>query len=106
MLGLIHRWVYFGPQHFDRFPRLQADIAPLEARNRLKLAQYRLGRYTDSMYPGSRPADYVSRSVLGLISVYNILPVGIVAGSGTVADLQSTQQDLLKSRASRGFATW
>ena len=54
----------------------------------------------------SRALRNVCRSVLGLIRVYNLLPVQIVEASATVKDFQSALQELVLLRALRGESDW
>ena len=81
MLGLIHRSLLGrGPPHFKKLFRLQD---PGGERGRTRLAQAR-HRFQLEEFEGTQ--EYVCRSVLGLIRVYNLLPVQIVEASATVKD--------------------
>lgn len=66
MLGLIHRSVLDkGPQHFQQFFKRQ-EVAPPPGRHKLHVVEHRNGDYTDFIFPGSCPAEYINRSGLGL----------------------------------------
>ena len=75
-------------------------------RHRLQLQEWQDGDYTDNMLPSSAPAQYITRSVLGLVSVYNRLPAEIVESSTSVSDFQSKLQDYMKQRACSGDEQW
>ena len=104
MLGLIHRTVLgAGPSHFKQFFKRDAN-AP-HARHRFALAEWQ-GDESDFELPGSSPAQYISRSALGLCKVYNLLPARFVESAPTVKLFQKQLQDLLKSYAGHGFTNW
>jgi hypothetical protein len=93
MLGLIHRAVLgLGPPHFRKHFRLEGTGA---GRHRRHLVDPR---------PVYR-AHIVSRSALGLIAVYNLLPEGVVAARD-VSAFQCALQQLVKSRCRHGCADW
>ena len=71
-----------------------------------KLQEYRSGHSSDYVFPGSKPSEYIWRSALGLVSVYNLLPPDVVLGSATVSIFQAKLQDLTKSRARQGASDW
>ena len=109
MLGLIHRSVIEkGPAHFSQFfrrvegPKEKYGVS-LHA---WQLQEYRSGHSLDYVFPGSKPAEYIWRSALGLVSVYNLLPPDVVLGSATVSIFQAKLQDLTKSRARQGASDW
>ena len=94
LLGLIHRTVLCkGPSHFKEF------FVPTgaEGKHRFQLKEFRHVHFSDYMFPGSRPAEYIWKSALGLTSVYNRLPRDIVEASSSVPMFQSALQRLLKS---------
>ena len=106
MLGLIHRAVLNkGCQHFKEFFRLQGGTPP-PGRHKMQVLEHRHGDCTDFMYPGSHPPEYISRSGLGLCTVYNLLPADVVEASGTVAVFQAKLQDILRSQASKAAVNW
>ena len=108
LLGVIHRTVLGGgPDHFKTFfkPDLQAR-AGSQARHRLQLIEYKGGHWTDFAYPNSRPADYISNSMLGLISVYNRLPAEIVEATSSVSAFQGTLQAFMVDRATASHEDW
>ena len=96
-----------GPKHLaDLF---RADVAArqdVRSRHRLQLIEYRSDHWSDFMYPGSRPADYIGRSVLGRMSVYNQLPAEIVESAACVKSFQASLQQILVARAKEGAADW
>ena len=108
LLGLIHRTVLgSGPGHFKKFFRLRERGGVEEkGRLRLQLEEYTGGHWTDFAYPNSKPADYIARSMLGLISIYNRLPVEIVDGASSVSSFQSALQDLLRYMANSRVENW
>ena len=107
MLGLIHRTVLGkGPCHFRAF--FKPDIHKRQAgsgRHRLQLCDYGVHE-SDLQFPGSRPADYLQNSALGLVQVYNLLPAGIVENSSSVSSFQSALQGVLMARATAGCTDW
>ena len=81
LLRVIHRSVLGkGPPHFAAFFK-RTDDATHHGRHSLQLQEYQDGDAIDFMYPNSNPAQYISRSMLGLTTVYNMLPADIVEGS-------------------------
>ena len=105
MLGAIHRSVLRrGPVQFDAF--FQRSHVDVPGRHRLQLQEWQEGDCTDYMLPGSAPAQYIARSVLGLVTIYNRLPAEIVDGSTTVKDFQSRLQHFMKQRACEGDERW
>ena len=107
MLGLIHRTVLGkGPSHFRAFfkpdyNKRQAGIGL----HRLQLCEYG-AHESDFQLPGSRPADYLQNSALGLVQVYNLLPADIVESSSSVSSFQSALQGVLMARATAGCTDW
>jgi len=108
LLGLIHRSVLGrGPSHFGSF--FQADWQAREegrGSHRLQLVEHKDGHWTDFAFPSSRPAEYISNSLLGLVSVYNRLPAQIVESSGCVPSFQTALQSLLAHHANSGIMDW
>jgi len=102
ILGLIHRTVLGkGPNHFGKiFVRSGRD-----GKHRLQLTEYGSGHSTDYALPNSQPAQYIQRSALGLVAVYNRLPRDIVEGCCTVSSFQTTLQNFLKDQA-MSIASW
>ena len=108
LLGLIHRTVLGdGPGHLRSFFRLRPrGGGEQQGRHRLQLEEYTDGHWSDFVYLGSQPANYIRRSLLGLISVYNRLPAEIVESASSVSSFQSSLQGLLRYMASTGVADW
>ena len=108
LLGLIHRTVLGGgPGHFRTFFRLRGGQSTVtRGRHRLQLEEYTCGHWTDFVYSNSKPADYIERSMLGLVSVYNRLPVEVVESASSVSLFQSSLQGFLKHVANTGMASW
>ena len=105
MLGAIHRSVLRkGPVQLQAF--FQLSHLHIHGRYRLQLQEWQDGDYTDYMLPGSAPAQYIARSALRLVSVYNRLPAEIVEGSTTVSVFQCKLQQLMKQRACEGDERW
>jgi len=108
MLGLIHRTVLGkGPSHFRTFFKADAQArVAATARHRLQLIEYKDGHWTDFALPNSRPADYISYSMLGLVSVYNRLPAEIVEATSSVSAFQGTLQAFMVDIATAGHEDW
>ena len=64
------------------------------------------GHWTDFAFPNSRPAEYIKRSMFGLVAIYNRLPADIVESASTVPEFQSALQDLLKRAATSNIRNW
>ena len=99
MLGLIRRTVIGqGPQHFRQFfyaasrPNRRSER---HIRHSRQLHEYRNGNYL----------AMVGRSALGAISVYNLLPQGIV-DADNVKGFQRSLQDFAKHMAAQHFPAW
>ena len=60
----------------------------------------------DYILPGLALTQYIARSVLGLVVIYNRLPADIVESSKTVKDFQTKVQQLMKQRACQGHERW
>ena len=102
MLGLIHRTVLGkGPSHFRRFFKVQCpssrrDVTREDKRKHpLQLVDPRSGSHS----------VLLTRSALGLIGVYNLLPSSTV-GECSVPCFQSSLQAMLRARVSRGEDKW
>ena len=101
MLGIIHRAVIGkGPAHLHSFFRRGVPVQNPRTRSQtkrheLQLVEYRNGDHT----------DYVKRSILGLVSVYNLLPRAAVRAA-TVPLFQALLQDVVKERALAGCHDW
>lgn len=93
MLGLIQRTVLgVGPPHFAPF----FCIDPLSQRlHRRRHTRHLLEQRDD------RHMDMVTRSALGLVSVYNLLPQWVV-DSASVTSFQRKLQKILRSTAAEG----
>ena len=100
LLGVIHRTVLGrGPLHFRQFIQREYDNEGNRGKHRLQIREYRDGDVSDYVFPGSRPADYIQHSMLGLTAVYNRLPASVVESCACVSSFQSTLQELVKTRA-------
>ena len=107
MLGVIHRAVLGrGPQQFQQF--FKADTsARNEGRGKHRLQLLKLSDdFSDFILPGSRPANYIQYSALGLIEVYNLLPPQIVEACPCVPSFQRALQELVIHRADAGCQDW
>jgi hypothetical protein len=103
MLGLIHRAARGrGPKQFQRFFQLAADEPSTMMRTRLQARRHtaQLQEYRDGSH-----TEYVKRSALGLVSVYNLLPHDMLA-MDSVSMFQGALQAMIKARASSGEAEW
>ena len=100
LLGLIHRTVLGGgPQQFQRFirpPWRHQSVVTSARRHRFHLE--------DVLIPSS--LQLCSRSIFGLLRVYNLLPAEVVESSFSVSSFQGRLQELLLSRAIVGCADW
>ena len=106
MLGVIHRAVLGkGPHQLHQFFQHAVHLVR-PGKHRLQVQEYSSGDSSDYMFPGSAPAEYISRSALGLTSVYNVLPASIVESSPTVSCFQSKCQALLRERAMGSCPHW
>ena len=73
-LGLIHRTLLgLGPVHFQEWFRLDDTVR----RHSLRLGARHNRQLSDPFRPLGR--DYLNRSIVGYIKVYNELPQGIVS---------------------------
>jgi hypothetical protein len=101
MLGVVHRAVIGkGPRQlsafFSRRGSTWASRTRMQgSRHGMQLEEYRNGDQT----------EYIRRSVLGLVTIYNLLPCFVVHAE-TVSIFQSRLQDVLKERALAGCADW
>ena len=101
MLGVIHRAALGeGPKQLQSFffaatrtggrrTRLQCN------RHFRQLHEYKDGHHT----------DYIGRSILGLVSIYNLLPWSVVTADG-VSKFQTALQNLVKEQALAGDDRW
>ena len=90
LLGMIHRAILgTGPPHFREFFVLSGETGH---RHRFHVADIRRARMC-------------TRSALGLVAVYNLLPSWVVENF-SVGGFQGGLQSLLKSRAAEGCADW
>ena len=103
MLGLIHRTVLRkGPEPFQRFFVIQeATRRPF---TRLQSRRERHGRQLVDPRTTTH-LNCIRRSALGLVAVYNLLPLEVVRQE-SVKDFQSKLQELLKDRAGAGCDDW
>ena len=101
MLGIIHRAALGkGPAQLQSFFQQEMFCAPLRTRLQSSRHQWQLQEYRDGHH-----TEYLSRSILGLVTVYNLLPFGVVATS-EVSKFQASLQNLVKERALAGCERW
>ena len=87
MLGVIHRTALGkGPRHFKQLFALDYDGRIVDPRRKFK-------------------GELIKRSALGLVAIYNMLPVSCKT-MGSVKDFQRSLQDIMKERASQGCLDW
>ena len=102
MLAVIHRAVLRkGPRAFFEFVR----VCPRNLRSSLRLATSRSSRILFEYRDCGNRLEIMRRSLLGLISVYNLLPESIVQHND-VSNFQSALQDLLKQCVSNRGGEW
>ena len=102
MLGLLHRQVLGkGPAALGKFIKL-SNVRPAR-HTRLSANRHRL--QLESRISGGEQ-DYLKRSILGAIEIYNLLPAGIVESADTVKKFQSMLQDMVKDRACAHCPDW
>ena len=105
ILGLIHRSVIGqGPPMFARFFRLSPPSSSAPLRSSRSRSSPLHSRQLCDPCNASAP-DYVFRSPLGGVRLYNILPEAIVR-QPTVHEFQSTLQSFLCSRVHAGDDQW
>jgi len=101
MLGVIHRAALGqGPEQLRQFFYPEARSGVRSTRLQLRRHEWQLHEYRDGQH-----TEYVSRSVLGLVSIYNLLPWRIVVES-EVAKFQAALQHFVKEHALAGFGPW
>ena len=103
VLGLIHRQTLGrGPPQLESFfQRAPEPLTPPRTRlacnrHRLQLISHCTGQHK----------DFLKRSVLGAIDVYNLLPPRIVEAASDVPKFQGMLQSLVKERALAGCSDW
>ena len=104
MLGIVHRRVLgLGPPQFKKLLKFQAATEGADRRSaRLHKGRHRLQlAELDTAAP-----DYLRHSLLGVTTIYNLLPAHIVEGSTTVSAFQTALQELLMQRAQAGCEDW
>ena len=100
-LGIIHRSVLgMGPSQFRQY--FVKDLSPAH-RYVLRTTRSHSNQLLDPYRALHR--DYINRSVLGYIAIYNLLPQWAVA-SESVHVFQSRLQDILCDRAQAGAESW
>ena len=103
MLGLVHRQVLGkGPKLLDSILR-RAEPALSPPRTRLAANRHKLQLVEDL---NGRHTDYLARSLLGAVWVYNLLPPRIVETSATVSELQTQCQMFVADAAAAGVPQW
>ena len=101
LLGLIQRTVFGkGPPHFQQFFRRRDSAGRLYTRADVR----RHHRQLEDPRDGSHSV-LLSRSAIGLISVYNMLPADIV-GADNVSTFQQGLQNIVKKQARAGVDGW
>ena len=101
MLGVIHRSVIgLGPDHFRQYFRLATKSSNPNGRENKRRHSFQLETYRTGKY-----LKVLTHSVLGLIDIYNLLPVYVVEGQ-TVKSFQQRLQQLLKVVAMDGMLGW
>ena len=99
MLGVVHRAVLKkGPPQFWKYFTVVDNLARTRSsdRHRLQLRTYRDDKHLDIM----------SRSVLGLVNVYNLLSAALVESASEVKDFQTQLQALVLTQLQRGKEDW
>ena len=105
LLGAIHRAVLNGgPKQLHQFFR--RTFVPAPGRHAFQLHEWQDGDVSGFALPGSSPAQYIARSALGLVAIYNRLPASIVETSSTVSTFQACLQDLMRQRICGGDERW
>jgi hypothetical protein len=99
MLGVIHRTVIgAGPTHFKDFFCLDTSLPT-------RYVRHRHSKHLLDPCLGGRCPNYLSKSILGLIAVYNLLPDYVVKAS-SVKLFQTNLSDLVKYLAVTGYEEW
>ena len=102
MLGIIHRCVIDSdPPQFNDYFVLKDDVGTGFATRRADNKHCRQLRDLRT----SSSTDWMKRSILGLIAIWNMLPEEIVMEPDT-KDFQGALQDLVKVRAVAGCDNW
>jgi len=101
MLGIIHRAALGkGPAQLQYFFQREVSRTPLRTRLQFSRHEWQLQEYRDDYH-----TDCIGRSILGLVTVYNLLPCSVVATS-EVSKFQSSLQSLVKERAIAACERW
>ena len=101
-----------GPDHFRVHIRREYSSDPKNEnslpRHRLQAVSFRAALAIDFEAPSCRsePPDFFLRSILGLLDVYNLLPVHIVEGCSSVPCFQGALQNLLREAVDSGCQQW
>ena len=103
MLGLIHRAaIGKGPAQLMRFFHWHGQEKTCNVQTRWQASRHSSGLHE---YRNGHHTDYLKRSALGLVSVYNLLPKDIL-DMLDISKFQGALQDLVKTYATRGDAQW
>ena len=103
VLGLIHRQVLGkGPKQLSQF-FVEDEETRGRSRTRLEANRHRLQLKS---HCGGNHTDYLRRSVLGAVDVYNLLPPYIVEQECDVSKFQAKLQELVLARALAGCSDW
>ena len=101
MLGIIHRAALGqGPAQLQYFFHRETRAGKLRTRLQWSRHEWQLHEYKDGHH-----TDYIGRSSLGLVSVYNLLPWNTVV-MDDVSKFQGALQNLVKERAIAGDCRW
>ena len=102
MLGLLHR------QALGRGPAQLGEIVRLQTMEKRRFTRLHAGRHGLQLesYCNGHHTDYMRRSLLGAIEVYNLLPGWVIDNSCKVSTFQKRLQELVLSRAMAGCEDW
>ena len=97
MLGVIHRTILgTGPSHFREFFK--------PALTQPRYSRHWHSKTLEDTCAGIRP-DYFTRSIFGLIAVYNFLPEFVVS-QRSVKDFQSILPRIVRYIGASGYEEW
>ena len=100
-LGIIHRAILgLGPRQLQKFFQLSHNPEPVRS---LRYTRYHDRQVLDPFRPLHR--DYINRSTLGYIAIYNWLPNWVVCAE-SVSCFQGRLQSMMVDVAQSGFQNW
>ena len=103
MLGVIHRAANkAGPEHLHPFFQRTARVCTHHTRRQVRAHSLNLADPGDS----SRHLDIMSRSALGLVYVYNLLPDHLVQETEISKFQGALQEKIIKGSARAGKEGW